>query len=341
MLKKIGVALFGNNRLKILEFPLNELKPNEILIEIKAAGICGSDLHFYRSTPTELGIRKGLVVGHEPSGIVKKTGSGATMFQIGDRVTVNHTLGCGKCMYCFQGETVLCAENRGIAIAGYGGDTNLLAIPETTCIPLIDNLSFIDGTFVACTGATAYNAAKRVISNDENNIAIFGLGPVGLSCILILQKMGAYVVGIDPNSKRREFAASLGVTNVSDFDTIINLKKQSPNLSGFNGSIETSGSIFAQSVAIDILAPKGRAVYLGLSKGKPSISPEQFIHKQITIIGSKVLPSCLALEMMEFLNNKKLSFERIVKYKFKLGDAHEAFDMFEKGTPGKFIFLPD
>ena len=74
MSKKIGVALFGNNRLKVLEFPLNELKPNEILIEIKAAGICGSDLHFYRSTPTELGIRKGLVVGHEPSGIVKKTG---------------------------------------------------------------------------------------------------------------------------------------------------------------------------------------------------------------------------------------------------------------------------
>ena len=115
------------------------------------------------------------------------------------------------------------------------------------------------------------------------------------------------------NSKEKRCAVRF--SEYEDIKTIINLKKQSPNLSGFNGSIETSGSIFAQSVAIDILAPKGRAVYLGLSKGKPSISPEQFIHKQITIIGSKVLPSCLALEMMEFAMSfsiKHLSIRVIV-----------------------------
>ena len=82
---------------------------------MKAAGICGSDLHFCRSSPDELSVRYGKIVGHEPAGIVIQTGNAVSKFKVGDRVTVNHTLGCGYCQYCQQGETVLCPTGKGMA----------------------------------------------------------------------------------------------------------------------------------------------------------------------------------------------------------------------------------
>ena len=101
-MKKIGVVLFGNKSQEVRELPNLEPGLNEVLIEVKAAGICGSDLHFYRSSPDELVARHGKIVGHEPAGIVNKTGNAVSKFKIGDRVTVNHTLGYGHCQYCHQ-----------------------------------------------------------------------------------------------------------------------------------------------------------------------------------------------------------------------------------------------
>ena len=114
----------------------------------------------------------------------------------------------------------------------------------------------------------------------------------------------------------------------------------SSNPEGFCGSIETSGASNAQSRAIDVLKSKGVVIYLGLSKGVPSISPEQFIHKQIRLQGSKVLPSWAAVEMMNFMQQSNFSFEQLIREKIPLHRASEAFEMFESGMSGKFILLP-
>ena len=87
-----GLVLLGDRHAEVREFPYSEPKTGEILIQMKAAGICGSDLHFYRNTPEELGIRRAVVIGHEPSGIVEKVGPGVSIFRPGDRIAVNHTL---------------------------------------------------------------------------------------------------------------------------------------------------------------------------------------------------------------------------------------------------------
>ena len=114
-----GLALFGNRRAEVKEFPVPDPGYGEVRIKVMSAGICGSDLHFYNDTPEVLGPRKGVVIGHEPAGIVEKIGPGVNHLQPGDRVAVNHTLGCGHCRYCHAGETVHCPDMIGMATMVY------------------------------------------------------------------------------------------------------------------------------------------------------------------------------------------------------------------------------
>ena len=173
------------------------------------------------------------------------------------------------------------------------------------------------------------------------NAIVFGLSPVGLSAMLMLEKIGINTVGIELVESCMDFASPLGFEKIVDFTETDSLIKMSPNPEGFCGSIETSVAKNAQSRAIDVLRPKGVVIYLGLSKGVPSISPEQFIHKQIRLQGSKVLPSWAAVEMMNFMQESNFSFAQFIRERIPIQRAAEAFEKFESGLSGKFILLPN
>lgn len=335
-----GLVLLGNRRAEVKTFPLRQPGPGEILMRVKAAGICGSDLHFYRSTPQELGIRRGVVIGHEPSGVVEAVGPGVLHFRPGDRVAVNHTLGCGQCEYCLAGETVLCAENIGIATAGYGGDAEYTLMPARNCFHLPNELSFIEGAFIGCTGATAYAALRKLGPSGRDKLAVFGLGPVGLSAVLVGRALGATVFGVDLIPARIEMAKELGadqVINAAETDPVEAMRALT-NGRGVELALETSGSPRGQSDAVDGVGPRGRVAFVGLGRGKKSISPEQFLHKQAVLFGSKVMPSSLYGEMTRFLIDLNIRFEAMVSHRVALDEGPPAFAQFDAGAPGKFVF---
>ena len=338
-----GLVLCGNQKAEIKEFPLKEPQKGEILLRIKAAGLCGSDLHYYRNTPEELGNRLGAVIGHEPSGLVIKVGLGVSNFYPGDRVAVNHTLGCNHCEFCLAGETVLCSKNKGIASAGYGGDAEYSLMPAKNCFHLPNELSFIEGSFIGCTGATVYNALRKLNPSGRDKIVIFGMGPVGLAAILVAKAFGATVFGVDVIHERLDMAKKIGATdviNATETDPVKVIQSLTHGL-GVDSVLETSGSSVAQSCAVDLLRPQGKVVFIGLSKGKKSINPEQFIHKQAILIGSKVMPGNLYWEMTRFMINKKIRFESIVTHSNSLVDGPVAFKKFNEGAAGKFMFIMD
>ena len=336
-----ALVLLGDRRAEVRELPMPEPGAGEVLIQVKAAGLCGSDLHFYRSTPEELGIRCGVVIGHEPSGVIVATGSCVSQVGVGDRVTVNHTLGCGHCEFCIAGETVLCEDNLGIAGSGYGGDAEYITMPASACLPLPDELSFVEGAFLACTGATAYNALRKLAPSGRDRLAVFGLGPVGLSSVMVGKALGASVIGIDLLPERVRLAESLGadVGLVARQVDVVEAVRGLTDGRGVKLALETSGSFAGQSDAVDVLRPRGKAAFVGLSRGQKSISPEQFLHKEAVLYGSKVMPSGVYWEMTRFMIERGLRFERMVTHYAPLERGADALAQFDAGEPGKFVFV--
>ena len=335
-----GATLLGDRTAEVREFPDPEPGPGEVRIAVRAAGLCGSDLHYYRAAPGELGVRRGVVIGHEPSGVVDSVGEGCRSFRVGDRVTVNHTMGCGSCEHCRRGETVLCEENLGIAASGRGGDAEYVVLPEEYVLALPTELRYRDGAFVACTGATAWGALRKLALYGGQTLVVFGLGPVGLSGIVLGTAMGLRVIAVDVNGERLEFARGTGAAAIVDASgrLVPEAIRELTHGRGADGSFETSGSATGQRDALTCLAPKGRAVYVGLGDSVPSISPEFFIHRELTLLGSKVLPGTAVPELCRFLIDTGCRFEPLVTHAYPLGEAPRAFREFDSGGAGKFVF---
>ncbi len=184
-----GLVFLGNKNIELREFADPEPDINEVVIEVKVSAICGSDLHFYHAAPdylkTYIYSKKEIISGHEPSGVVYKTGKKVTNIKIGDRVSIYHYIGCEHCKHCLSGNIMFCKEKLGLGWNVHGANAKYLRIKAKNCLPLSDKLSFIDGAFLSCIASTAYSALKKINPFGNDTLTIFGLGPVGLTIILL------------------------------------------------------------------------------------------------------------------------------------------------------------
>jgi D-arabinose 1-dehydrogenase-like Zn-dependent alcohol dehydrogenase len=221
-----GVVFLGDRKLELREFPDPTPGPRDVILEIKASGMCGSDLHNYR-TPANAGgvvtggIKRaaGVIAGHEPCGVVAAVGSAVTdkEARIGQRVMDHHYDGCGNCKHCRAGWTQMCLEGPVVyGSGGHGAHAKYMKVPVSTLVPLPDSLSFVTGAAISCGTGTAWGALRRVELQGGETIAIFGQGPVGLSATQLAVEMGARVIAIDIAPERRQLARQSGAAEVID-----------------------------------------------------------------------------------------------------------------------------
>src|SRR6266516_2331278 len=214
-----GVVFLGERKLELQEFPDPAPGPGEVVLTIKASGMCGSDLHPYRAVGNAaaalaLGGTGGPVVaGHEPCGVVAARGAGVSEADAptGQRVMVHHYKGCGRCKHCKVGWAQLCRQGIVVyGMTGHGGHAAYMTVPAYTLVPLPDSLSFEEGAAISCGTGTAYGALKRLDVSGRDMLTVFGQGPVGLSATLLGVAMGARVIAVDTVSERRALAKTLG-----------------------------------------------------------------------------------------------------------------------------------
>ncbi|MBM3477095.1 MAG: zinc-binding dehydrogenase [Armatimonadetes bacterium] len=339
-----GVVFLGNRRAEVKEFPIPEPSEDEVLVRVMATGICGSDLSVYR-------ISEGYpdqIRGHEPSGVIEAVGSRVTHRKPGERVSVHHHQGCGVCPQCARGETVACPEDQCIGVSVPGSFAEYLCVKERNCVVLPESVSFIDGAFMACVGGTAYGAYTRLNAKAHESVAVFGLGPVGLSCVLVGKAMGLRVVGVDLAEERLALATRCGadaVVNSSEGNVPARIHQAVGAQTwrdGVDYVIETSGSTGARECIIPSLRREGKAAIVGVGSTERVINPSDIHGRAVTILGSVVFPLGWMWDLARFCAISGLSFEPAVTHRLPIEEAVEGLRLADEAKDcGKVVFLPN
>ena len=202
----------GDLRVEVGSAEIAEPGPGEMRVRTMMSAICGSDLHHYR-TPAATRDENGYsqwALGHENTGVVDAVGPGVGYPAVGDRVVVYGIVGCGHCVHCRRGEDVFCANAQHFSRHRHGTNAAYLLAPARNAMPLPDDFDWEMGALLSCNVGTAYGALRKTGASGDRPLAVFGLGPVGLSCVMLGRALGATVVGVDPVAERRAMALRCG-----------------------------------------------------------------------------------------------------------------------------------
>jgi len=343
-----GVYLPGNEEAHIKEWEIPEPQKDEVLVRVKGAALCASDLSIYHGKPLIPGYPPGtFIAGHEPCGIVSAVGPCVRNLKEGDRVALICFIGCGFCRYCRGGEPNLCNNVGVLGFTTHGGDAEYILVPERVCLPMPDRMSFVTGAVSTDAIGNLYSTMKEMKVCGGDLIAIAGLGPMGLSGVLTACGMGATVIGIDVVNERLKKAKELGaqyVLNPKEDDPIEFIKNISQE--GVDRAVDCSASEDAINMLLDITRKHGVVAQIG-EPGEKSISikpSEQLIRKKLVYIGSWYFKLDEWDEIADFIvnviGNEKA--ESIVSHRYPLEEeaVGEAFKLFDDHKTLKVVFTP-
>ena len=347
-----GIVFTGDRRLELQDFPDPAPGPGEVVIEIKASGMCGSDLKFYRAPAGAaaaglgLGTGKLVIAGHEPCGVVVAVGSGVSDKQarVGMRVMQHHYRGCGACPHCSTGWMQLCVE--GVAevygITSHGAHARYMLCPARTLVPLPDELSFSTGAAIACGTGTAWGALKRLGLQGDHTIAIFGQGPVGLSATQLATSLGARVIALDTSPERLQRARELGaevLINPTTTDNVVAAIRDATQGLGAHLSLDASSAPSARRQAVQCVRTWGKACFVGEGNDVTLDVSNDMLRRQVTIIGSWTFSTVGQAECARFIADRKLDVDQLFTHTWRLDQAEEAYQLFDHQTSGKGVFL--
>lgn len=347
-----GIVFHGDRELEIMEFPDPTPGPGEVVVEMKASGMCGSDLHQYRrkkgggAAATGLPVNpEPVIVGHEPAGVIAAVGAGVDprLAHVGQRVMIHHYQGCNCCNHCRSGWTQLCQEVP-IKVYGnnaHGGHAQFLKVPANTVLPLDEALSFAAGAAIACGTGTAYGALRRANLSGNDTIAIFGQGPVGLSATQLAVAMGARVIALDVSPERLARAKEFGAWETVDprsndaAGTIRELTKGH----GADAALDTSSAPEARISAIRSAKVWGTMVCVGEGGDvRIDVSPD-LLRRQLTVVGSWTFSTVGQSECARFIVERGVDVDALFTDRWTLDQAEEAYRIFDAQTGGKGVFL--
>jgi threonine dehydrogenase-like Zn-dependent dehydrogenase len=273
-----AVKLLEAHHLELVELPVPEAVPGEVVIRVDGCGICGSDLTSYK-----VGLFTDSVPGHEIAGVVESVGDGVSGWAAGEFAVIDPKIPCGICGDCRNGASYRCAMalTAGIGFARDGGFAELVAVPAPQLHRLPAGLALEHACLVEPL-SVAIHGVDRARLHPGDPVVVIGLGPIGLLTVATLHARGiGPIVGVEPVEDRRRLALGLGAaTNVSELREVRSHVAPTPAV------IECSGYAPLLHAAADLVAPGGRLVLVGVPFGEASVIPLMWVTREIEIIGS-------------------------------------------------------
>ncbi|SHK52236.1 zinc-dependent alcohol dehydrogenase family protein [Paraburkholderia terricola] len=337
-----GIVFRGDCKVELATFPDPTPGVGEVVLEIKASGMCGSDLHFYRR-PAGSPVPS-VIAGHEPCGVVVAVGKGVVGPHacIGARVMVHHYSGCMGCPDCRSGWPQMC---RTAPIIVYGTDAHgahapYMKVRADTLVPLDERLSFEAGAAISCGTGTAWGAFERIGLTGRDTVAVFGQGPVGLSATMLAKAQGARVIALDVDASRRETAAKFGadaVINPLD-GGVADAIRELTSGRGASVALETSGAAAANRDALDSVSPWGTICLVGIGS-EFTLSLASYLRTQLRVLTSWTMSVQGQRACAEFIVERKLNLDALFTDRWRLDQAEEAYQVFNRQSGGKGVFL--
>jgi len=344
MMKALVKFEAGPGNLEIRDIPEPTAGPGQVKIEVKEAGICGSDLHIYHSD-IAIPVKPPVVIGHEFSGVIAEVGEGVTGWQVGDRVvseTAYHY--CGICDYCREGFYNLCVERRTLGYWFNGVFAKYTVVPAARLHRIPENVSFTAAAMTEPLACVAHAIYDLTVIKPNDLVLVSGPGAIGLMALQIAKAFGAEVIvsGTNVDAERLELAKKLGA------DHVINVQQENmadkinalTNNYGVNVVLECSGNGFAVDSALNAIKKRGYFTQIGLPGKKIEFDIEKVCYKELHFSGSLGSRNHSWRMALGLLGSNKVHLEPLATVKLPITEWKNAFDMFEKKEGFKLFLLP-
>ncbi len=317
-----------NEPLQLEEVPVPEIQEDEVLVQIKATGLCGSDVHivFEGVTPTPL---KPITLGHEPAGVVAATGARAAGWKEGDRVSVTPLLFCSSCRNCITGHTNVCLERKILGIQTNGALAEYVAVPAKNLVRLPEEVSFEVGAIITDAVATPFQTmSERAGLRAGETVAIYGVGGLGLHAVQICRLLGAQkIIVVDPREGQLERAREMGADLTIDpqqtapVDAIL----EATGGLGVDVAAEFVGLQGTISQCVESVARGGRVVVAGLGADPiNTVPPTVFVREGISLLGSYGFTKRNIEQLVELAAAGRLNLEESITHTFPLDEVNTA-----------------
>lgn len=328
-----GIRIERPNVLKVVELALPELtKQNNVLVKIKAAGICGSDVGIYHGTNAAATYPR--IIGHEMVGEVVETFNGMTRIKTGDRVIIDQVTSCGTCYACRKGRGNVCADLQVRGVHIDGGYQEYMAVPETDCYQLPDFLSVEDAVMIE-PATIAIQCCNRAELERDDTLLILGYGALGSSILKIARLSGAKIIVADMFEDKLQDALANGA------DYSINIKKEDfmqqarayTNGYGPTVSIDAACTKDSLNTLVEITGNAGRVITMGFSNQPTAITQFKITAKELDVRGSR-LQNKKFQTAIDYVKEGKLDLTNSISHRFSYTEAQQAFDFIDCGNFG-------
>lgn len=343
-----ALLLSEYNKLQVAELPRPEPGPDELLIEVAACGICGSDVHGYDgSTGRRI---PPIVMGHEAAGVVRAVGSQVQDFAPGERVTFDSTVFCGACEYCREGDVNLCDDREviGVSCGEYrraGAFAEFLTVPAHIAYHIPDELSFPEAAMLEAVAVALHGVALSELKGDET-VLVIGAGMIGLLLLQAAQTFGlgsSHVFISDVDETRLALAVEMGAqeTFLASGDTLVREIMQRTQGRGVDVVLEAVGREETIATGIDCVRKGGTVVLVGNISPKISLPLQKVVSRQIRLQGS-----CASAgeypEAMDLIASGKIRVGPLITAVAPLGDGPSWFERLHSREPNlmKVVLTP-
>jgi alcohol dehydrogenase len=291
---------------------------NEVIVRVKATGLCRSDWHGWQGHDTDIHLPH--VPGHELAGIIVATGSEIKRWKIDDRVTVPFCIGCGTCVQCSNGQQQICDNYYQPGFTGWGSFAEFVRIPyaDDNLVRLPDTMDFVTAALLGCRFITAWRGVTAQGALKAGDfIAIHGCGGVGLSAIMIAVAVGAVPIAIDIDDNKLAFAKTIGAAYTINAGKVLQIPEAIVLITkgGAHVSVDALGSRETCINSIRCLRKQGKHIQLGLMAGteaNPPLPMGEVIAKELQLIGSHGMQAHQYPAMLQWISSGKMQPEKLL-----------------------------